>query len=78
MRKLSTSLPRFRPGQETYTEKDKPGRIEGFRVARIAGRMSRKLKLRLLFVLFLSLLVVLWYTTRTFLPRFATILSVAR
>lgn len=72
MRKLSTSLPRFRPGPETYTEKDKPGRIEDFRVARgfrsIAGRVSRKLKLRLLFVLVMSLLVVLWYTTRTSLP----------
>lgn len=72
MRKLSTSLPRFRPGPEMYKEKEKPGRIQGFRVASglraVATRMSRKVKMRLLFVLLMSLLVVLWYTTRRLLP----------
>ena len=69
MRKLSTSLPRFRPGQDVHSEKDRRERPGGFSVAlgarNILARMSRKLRLRLLFVLFMALLVVLWYTTRT-------------
>ena len=72
MRKLSTSLPRFRPGQDAYVEKDKHGQPGGFRIVRgvrsIMTRMSRKFKLRLLFVLLMTLLIVLWYTTRTFTP----------
>lgn len=68
VRKLSTSLPQFRPGPDAYS-KEKSGRPEGFRVSsavrRILGRMGRK---RFLFVLFLALLVVLWYTSRTSTP----------
>ncbi|SPN96715.1 related to MNN10 Subunit of mannosyltransferase complex [Cephalotrichum gorgonifer] len=69
IRKLSSSLPQFRPSQHMYSSTDKPGRETSgkFRVVRgvrsILGRMSRKLKLRALFALFLVLLVVLWYET---------------
>lgn len=72
MRRLSTSLPQFQLGPHSYSEKEKLGRErwapERFRVVgavkSILGRMSRKLRLRLLFVLFMALLVTLWYTTR--------------
>lgn len=72
MRKLSTSLPQFQLGSDAYSEKEKLGRgrwaPERFRVVgavkSILGRMSRKLRLRLLFVLFMGLLVMLWYWTR--------------
>lgn len=74
MRKLSTSLPQFQLGSHAYSEKEKLGlggwSPERFRVVgamkSILGRMSRKLRLRLLFVLFLGLLWMLWYWTRMF------------
>jgi mannan polymerase II complex MNN10 subunit len=74
IRKISSSLPQFRPEHHTYAQKEKLGRGQwsprGFKpmlvVRNILSRMSRKLKIRLLMALVLFLLVLAWYLSRRF------------
>ena len=72
-RNLSNSLPRFNMGSDkSYAEKEKLGRgrwmpRDGSRLGRLkaaAGRVSRKTRLRLLFVLALIIMYILFYSTR--------------
>jgi mannan polymerase II complex MNN10 subunit len=70
MRRISSSLPRF--GDSPYSQKEKLGRGRWAdrnvpllaRMRSIFRRMGRKLKLRLLIALILSLIVLLYYTSR--------------
>jgi hypothetical protein len=72
-RKLSSSLPRFSIGSEkSYAEKEKLGRWrwmpnDGSRLGRLraaAGKVSRKMRLRLLVGLAFIMMFILFYTTR--------------
>ena len=72
-RKLSNSLPRFSIGSEkSYAEKEKLGRgrwtpRDGSKLGRLraaAGRVSRKMRLRLLVVLAFIMMFILFYSTR--------------
>ena len=73
-RKLSNSLPRFSTRlDKSYAEKEKLGRgrltpNNGSRLERLraaAGRVSRKMRLRIVLVLAFILMFTLFYTSRT-------------
>lgn len=72
-RSLSNSLPQFNMGSDrSYAEKEKLGRgrwtpRDGSRLGRLraaAGRVSRKVKLRLLVVMAFIMMFILFYSTR--------------
>ena len=72
-RSISNSLPRFNIGSDkSYAEKEKLGRgrwmpRDGSKLARlrtVMGRVSRKMRLRLLFVIAFIMMIILFYSTR--------------
>jgi hypothetical protein len=74
-RSISNSLPRFNVASDkSYAEKEKLGRgrwmpRDGSRLGRLraaAGRVSRKMRLRLLVVLAFVMMFILFYSTRKF------------
>jgi mannan polymerase II complex MNN10 subunit len=74
-RSISNSLPRFNMGlDKSYAEKEKLGRgrwmpRDGSRLGRLraaAGRVSRKMRLRLLVVFAFIMMFILFYSTRKF------------
>lgn len=86
IRKISSSLPQFRPDPRAFSQKEKPNHGQwsphGFKpvliMKNILSRMSRKLKLRLLLALVILGLVLIWNFSRMCSRRPAAYLFLAR